>query len=217
MLTVNNYKKKSNYNNNNENKIKIYQKILYNRPYTFFKNFYNPVVPLKIYQTWYTKDLPPYMSRCVESIKSDNPEFKHYLYDDTDCLNFIRDNFDSDVAFAYQSLVPGAYKADLWRYCILYIYGGIYLDIKYHCVNGFKLITLTDDEYFVADRYHTLDTLAVYNAFIVAKPKNKILYKERSIIERLIGKIKKNRKLQIRYEKYINNYIGFYQCIKNLF
>ena len=36
-------------------------------------------VPLKIFQTWYTKNLPPNMKRAVESIKKHNPEFEHVL------------------------------------------------------------------------------------------------------------------------------------------
>merc|ERR1719476_8124 len=31
---------------------------------------------------------------------------------------------------AYKSLRPAAYKADLWRLCVLWMHGGIYLDQK---------------------------------------------------------------------------------------
>ena len=43
------------------------------------------IIPLNIFQTWETKQLPPKMKECVESIKYENPEFKHYLFDDKDC------------------------------------------------------------------------------------------------------------------------------------
>ena len=136
-----------------------------------------PVIPLNIFQTWHTSELPPKMEACVASMKKDNPEFQHYLYDENQCMEFIRQHFDADVLQAYQTLVPLAYKADLWRYCILYTYGGVYVDVKYKCVNDFKLMTLTDDEYFVLDRYHIVDKLAVYNALIVVKPHNEIMRK----------------------------------------
>jgi len=110
-------------------------------------------VPLIIYQTWATKDLPPKMAQCVNKLKADNPEFDHYLYDDADCREYIKTEFEPDVLEAYDLLVPGAYKADLWRYCILYKTGGIYLDIKFRCEPGFSLLELTDDnEAFVLDR-----------------------------------------------------------------
>ena len=135
------------------------------------------IIPLNIFQTWYTKDLPPKMKECVESIKMCNPEFKYYLYDDNDCREFIKHNFDIEVLYSYDTLIPGAFKADLWRYCILYKLGGIYLDIKYKCVNGFKFITLTGEEHFVRDRYEMLNRLAIYNALMICQPGNQILLK----------------------------------------
>ena len=113
------------------------------------KQNYNSVIPLNIFQTWHTKNLPPLMRNAVNRIKALNPRFKHALYDDVDCREFIKTNFPVNVLNAYDGLIPGAYKADLWRYCILYINGGIYLDIKYNCTNNFKLIALTEKEYFV--------------------------------------------------------------------
>jgi hypothetical protein len=88
------------------------------------------------------------------------------------CLDFIKNNFDDNVAIAYQMLKPDAYKSDLWRYCILYIYGGIYIDIKLKPINEFKFNYLTDNEYFVKDLINT----NVWNGLIVTLPKNKILF-----------------------------------------
>ena len=147
---------------------------MYNRPYRFFKPYYNSVIPLKIYQTWITKDLPPKMKECVELLKSQNPKFEHHLFDDNDCRNFIRTHFRPDVLNAYDKLIPGAYKADLWRYCVLFINGGIYMDIKLSCINGFKLIELTEKEHFVKDRP---SPLSIYNAMMVCKAWNPFLLK----------------------------------------
>jgi mannosyltransferase OCH1-like enzyme len=140
-----------------------------------FKQKQKSVIPLDIYQTWVTKDLSEKMKESIENLKKENPEFTHHLYDDTDCYNFILENFDKEVADAYDNLIPGAYKADLWRYCILYKKGGIYLDIKYYTVNGFKLIDLTDKEYFVRDIEGS--GRGIYNAFMICKPGNPQLLK----------------------------------------
>jgi len=77
-------------------------------------------VPLKIFQTWYTKKLPKDMEKAVNNIKKTNPEFEHYLFDDEDCHTFIKNNYSKDILDAFEKLIPGAYKADLWRYCVLY-------------------------------------------------------------------------------------------------
>jgi mannosyltransferase OCH1-like enzyme len=135
------------------------------------------IIPLNIFQTWHSLELPEKMRENVELLKRQNPEFKHYLYDDNMCREFIKDNFKDDVLYSFDKLKPGAYKADLWRYCVLYINGGIYLDIKYRCVNGFKLIELTDKEYFVKDRVLSNIDCGMYNALMVCLPYNTKLLK----------------------------------------
>ena len=145
-------------------------------------------IPLNIYQTWHTLDLPPYMKLTVEKLKMDNPEFKHYLYDDTMCREFIKNNFDSNVLEAFDTLKPGAFKADLWRCCILYINGGIYLDIKFVCKQGFKLSMLTHKEYFVRD-YPNERKFGIYQALMVNLPKNQILWKS---IYLIVNNVKNN-------------------------
>ena len=52
------------------------------------------------------------------------------FYDDAECATFIRTHFDSRIIAAYMRLTDGAHRADLFRYCVLYIVGGVYLDIK---------------------------------------------------------------------------------------
>jgi mannosyltransferase OCH1-like enzyme len=145
-----------------------------NRPYYTTKTTYNSIIPLKIYQTWYTKNLPPKMKERVELLKVDNPQFEHCLFDDNDCREFIKNNFQQDVLYAFDQLVPGAYKADLWRLCVLYKNGGIYMDIKLKCINGFKLIELTENEHYVIDR---LPPLSIYNAIMVCKEGNSFLWR----------------------------------------
>jgi len=147
---------------------------IYNQPYTFFKPYYNSIIPLKIFQTWHTKDLPPKMRENVESLKQQNPKFEHYLFDDNDCREFIKNNFDHEVLNAYDTLIPGAYKADLWRYCVLYINGGIYIDIKLNCINGFKLIELTEKNHYVKDR---VGKLSIYNALMACQKGSPLLWK----------------------------------------
>lgn len=146
----------------------IYKTIKMSYP---LKRKYNNIIPLNIYQTWHTKILPPKMNEAINNIKQNNPCFTHFLFDDNDCREFISKNFDNNVLNAFDKLIPGAYKADLWRYCILYINGGIYLDVKYKPVKNFKLINLTEKEHFVMDR----DNYGIYNALMVTLPKNEYL------------------------------------------
>ena len=136
------------------------------------KSTYNSIIPLHLYTCWHTKDLPPLMRENYNFLVESNPEITCHLYDEEDCRTFIKDNFNPDVLESYNSLIPCAYKADLWRYCVLYINGGFYMDIKFGCVNNFKFISLSEKEYFVRDRPEN----CVYNGLMVCKPRNNILF-----------------------------------------
>jgi mannosyltransferase OCH1-like enzyme len=156
-------------------------------------------IPLNLFQTWNTLNLPPKMKENVELLKKQNPEFKYYLYDDNMCREFIKTNFDKSVLYTFDKLKPGAYKADLFRYCILYINGGIYLDIKFRCVPNFKLIYLTNTEYFVRDHNISNGTNGVYQALLICYPYNNILLK---CINEIVENVKNN------YWNYNNNDIS---------
>jgi mannosyltransferase OCH1-like enzyme len=169
---------------NNENAYN--NEILYKfmTPYVL-KEKYSIKIPLNIYQTWHTKKLPYKMYNNICLMKKNNPEFKYFLFDDNDCREFIKNNFEQDVLIAFDKLIPGAYKADLWRYCILYKHGGIYIDIKFKCINNFKLIALVEKEHFV----HDLNENGIYNALIVSKPGNQILL---NCINKIVENVKNN-------------------------
>jgi mannosyltransferase OCH1-like enzyme len=135
--------------------------------------YYKINIPLNIYQTWYTKDLPIKMKDCVNILKKTNPEFNYYLYDDDDCRTFIKDNFSEEILDTFDRIIPGAYKADFWRYCILYINGGIYMDIKFLPINNFKFMNLVNKEYLCKDIKQSGS--GIYNAIMICKPKNTLL------------------------------------------
>lgn len=67
----------------------------------------------------------------VQTFLELNPEYEYCFFDDTDCRSFIKKYFDNSVLETYDTLNPGAYKADLFRYCCIYIMGGCYFDNKY--------------------------------------------------------------------------------------
>ncbi len=73
--------------------------------------------------------LPDIIKNIFQETINDNPDFSVKYYSDKDSLNFIKKHFDDKIVNAYKKLKPGAYKADLFRYCVLYIEGGIYGDL----------------------------------------------------------------------------------------
>ena len=121
-------------------KLKLYKQLNVNFN---IKDNYNSIIPLNFYTCWHTKDLPPLMKQNYDQLVLQNPEFNCHVYDENECRLFIQTNFDLDILKSYNSLIPCSYKSDLWRFCVLYINGGIYMDIKYKCVNNFKSIFAT--------------------------------------------------------------------------
>lgn len=89
-------------------------------------------VPLVIYRSWMTADLPVNMKAAVDKTIAMTPEFDNHFFSDEDCLKFLQENYSDEpnVANAFRALKPGAFASDYWRYCVLYKKGGVYLDIK---------------------------------------------------------------------------------------
>ena len=98
------------------------------------------VIPLKLHLFWHDKILPPKMQQNVELLRETNPEFEVIVYDNEMVCEYIKANFSGDVLHAYDTLIPISFKSDLFRYCVVYKEGGIYLDIKFEPINGFKLM-----------------------------------------------------------------------------
>jgi len=173
-----------------------------NKPF-ILKEDYNSIIPLHLYTCWHTKDLPSLMKENYDYLVESNPKITFHLYDENDCREFIKNNFEPDLLHAYDSLIPCSYKSDLWRFCVLYKNGGIYMDIKYRCVNGFKFISLTEKEYFVRD----LDINNVYTALIITLPGNEIMYKcIRQIVENVKNKFYGNGSLDPTGPALLANY-----------
>lgn len=135
------------------------------------------IIPLHCYTCWHCLELPPIMQKNYDTLKEKNPTIIFHLYDEIMCREFIETHFEKDVLDAYDKLVPSSYKSDLWRYCILYKYGGIYLDIKYTSIDLFSFADLCYKEQFVLDssNYWEENQYGIYTAFMIVKPENPIL------------------------------------------
>lgn len=145
-------------------------------------------IPRVVYQTWHTYELPPKMKETTKMFQKNNPEFKYVLFNDYESRKFIETHFDKSVLNAYDSLKPGAFKADLWRYCVLFINGGVYLDIKYSQVGEFRLIDLFDKEKYPIPMVVETSPLYVYTGLLVTSPGNP-LYNE--CIRRIVKNVEK--------------------------
>ncbi len=142
-------------------------------------------IPKILFQTYYNKlKIPNYI---FEDINKYASNYKYILLDDEDAVIFLKEYYNPIVLNAFNSLKIGAHKADLLRYCLLYVYGGVYLDIKTLLQKPLDDIFSTNDFYTCLSHNKT----GIHNAIIASKPNNDIFLK-------LISQI-------INYNKFIIN------------
>lgn len=122
-----------------------------------------------IYMTYY-KNIPRSVFQNWERLN------KNYTIDfslDADCISFLQTHFNKYISDLFQNIPQGMYKADLWRLCKLYIYGGVYADVD--LIPHIDIDTLDKDVTF----YSCLSAskTQVFQAFMInfTKPKNPLL------------------------------------------
>lgn len=132
---------------------------------------YDFKIPKTIIQTYYNKSKIP--EKVYTNIKQYAPEYKHIIYDDDECIDFLN-KFDNmypkfykfNLVKKWKSLRKGAHKADLFRYCYLYHNGGIYLDIKTILIKPINEIFTNDNFLYtcidIADKNIYQGIIAVY-------------------------------------------------------
>ena len=94
---------------------------------------YDQQIPKIIWQTMKRNFVPKIMKEYSDSWIEQNPEYEYRFFDDNDVDQFIAKEFPEYIS-AYRKIKYGAVKADLWRYLIIYKYGGVYADIDCRCI-----------------------------------------------------------------------------------
>jgi mannosyltransferase OCH1-like enzyme len=135
------------------------------------KNNQVSLIPKRIVQTWRTHDIGN-LAHFSQTWKDFNPNFTYTLFDDVDCQNFIRENFGQEIENVYTKIKFGAFRADFWRYCELYINGGVYIDIDTVCLGSIDSI-IDPNATFVTPI--DLNPKDLFNAFIAIVPKHPVM------------------------------------------
>lgn len=133
---------------------------------------YSQNIPKLIIQTNEKDLIPEGMYESTNSILRANPEYDYIYFDNSEARRYISEFYSPEVLNAYDKLIPGAYKADLFRYCILYKLGGVYVDTGMVARGPLRSIIRSDDK-FVSPEDD--GTAGVYNAFIACVPGHPII------------------------------------------
>lgn len=118
----------------------------------------------------------------IQSVKNHFYDFPYVLYDIETARFFLQHNFGSEITSAFDKLNPYAYKADLFRYCVMYLIGGWYFDITLRLV---ARIVIPDNINTVAFRDYpgvTNSSWSITNGAIFSKPKHPVYEKAINLV-----------------------------------
>jgi len=142
-------------------------------------------IPKNIYQLVSDKkNISPKFVKNIQFLKDLNPGWNHILMDDTDMIAYLQKYCPQSIITAYNSINPkyGAARADLFRYILIYLEGGVYFDIKSICKFPLDFILKKDDEYILSHwackestKYVDIIEGEFQQWYIISKPRHPFL------------------------------------------
>ena len=99
-------------------------------------------IPPVIFSTWKSKTNLGNFTSYVDSVKKCNPSFEYIIYDDADCDHFVQTCYPQYYKYYIKLELP-VQKADLWRYLVIYYYGGWYCDMDIYAYSSFNSIKIS--------------------------------------------------------------------------
>ena len=138
-----------------------------------------------IFQIYHDKtQIPYYVANHIQKL---NPNCVYKLIDFNEGKNIIRENFIykdmiDRILYCIDNYPRYCHKSDLLRYCLLYIYGGIYLDVDLKPMIPFSEMVSKDIDFLTsfgrAGEPFTINNTMVYpvtsNGIIMSKKNNPI-------------------------------------------
>lgn len=169
----------------------------------FMDNNNTTTVPRKIHRTYSDKSKIP--EKIFTNMRDFAPGYEIHLYDDEDCKTFLQLHFQPEVVDAFHRLKEGAHKADLFRYCVMYIAGGIYLDIKIELLQDISSLYSTMDLDSSTRNPTTIYTVLggdkshIFQGVIIAPPGQPIFLKLIDHMVANVGKASRHYHMFVQY------------------
>jgi hypothetical protein len=82
--------------------------------------------------------LPESVERNIRWLREMHPWAKHHLLGNDDIRSLLSAHFSADVLAAYDQQAPFSFRANLARYCLIYLFGGLYVDIGVRFVSALR-------------------------------------------------------------------------------
>ena len=118
------------------------------------------------------KELSPALQQFTSTVQAGFPGANYVRYDNESLRRFIDEHFRREVLDTYDSLRSYSNKADLGRFCVLYVIGGWYFDIAIRLHSPVELADRIDFLAFREIQKFTGTCWACMTAVLFSKPGN---------------------------------------------
>jgi inositol phosphorylceramide mannosyltransferase catalytic subunit len=110
-------------------------------------------IPKKIFTGVSTfTNLDPRISQNFSFLQELNEDWSFQVFSNQMQLEYMQENFDSEIFARFLSISPvyGAARSDLFKYCLMYLEGGVWLDAKSTANRSFSEIIGPDDKFLLS-------------------------------------------------------------------
>lgn len=125
-------------------------------------------IPMIIHQTWKTSTVPSHWQASQDAWIKYHPDWEYRLWTDDDNRSFVQEKFPWFLR-TFDNLPYGIQRADAIRYCILYVFGGVYCDLDLEPLGNLENLFPNEGVYLMASsnstNYYT-------NSFMASSPNN---------------------------------------------
>jgi mannosyltransferase OCH1-like enzyme len=139
------------------------------------ENFNDPTrkIPKIVFQTSRSRCITPRLYELTTRWRFKG--WSYYFYDDEAVMRLLQEESEEfpHLKHLMRCIDYGTIKADLWRYLILWKYGGLYADLDSVPTSNFTVNTIEpeDDSFFVVENFNLLSQY-----FMSSSPKHPLMY-----------------------------------------
>ena len=142
------------------------------------RSFGVPIQPTIFKTGPYSVDsLPEELVRLFRATERNNAPYRIEYYSDDRCETFVSENYPENSK-AYKTVTATAFKADIFRYCVLHKYGGVYSDLTQEFKAPISSLVDPLDELVLVRDWNALSKNCLFDgveiSFIAAAPRAQV-------------------------------------------
>ena len=152
------------------------------------------------------KDKSNIPSYIYEQYNTYAPEYSLVVYDDEECLQFLKSHYGDPYVHKFLSIRKGPHRADFFRYAYLYKMGGVYLDVKTILIKPLREVFPRDDMCYMV---LSINNGSIYNGIICTPPQNPFIH---VLLEQML----ENPSLDQEENHYLQNTFQAFDSLKKM-